>query len=153
MEKELKNNMININELRLGNWVYTDEHNMRPMQIESIARDYVYLNFKGNKGGLIKSDYNKISPIPITGKMLEKIGFIKNNLYGYDRHFIYSSGGLCKYNMELTALYDCDFSICICGRCMGIESIHKLQNIMLDFFKKELFIKKEWLYEKNLHQK
>ena len=136
-------NKISTSELRLGNWVYDGNYTKFPMQVETISKDYVYLDFEGNEGDVYECSNEEIHPIPITGEILKKIGFVKHNLYGYKEHFIYRYE--CSNRLELTALFDSDFSLDICGIAKRISNLHHLQNIMLDLFGIKLEIKREYL--------
>ena len=136
-------NKISTSELRLGNWVYDGKNTKFPMQVETIMEDSIYLDFEGNEGDVIECSYKNIEPIPITSELLKQMGFVKHSLCGYREHFVY------KYKesnrIELTALFDCDFSLNICGIAKIISNLHHLQNIMFDLFGEELEIKREYL--------
>ena len=69
--------MISVPDLCIGNWVYDGERTQFPMQVVGIGTDYVYLDFEGNEGDLWESKPEDLMGIPLTEKLLEKIGFNK----------------------------------------------------------------------------
>lgn len=70
-----------------------------------------------------------IRPIPLTEDILQKAGFRKHKMSGYDTHFIYSLfiGG---ETIGITAIYNADFSIMLHGVARGVKYLHRLQNII-----------------------
>lgn len=67
--------MIAVKDLAIGNWVYDGESTQFPMFVQTIADDYVYLNFKENEGDVWESTPEELHGIPLTAELLEKIGF------------------------------------------------------------------------------
>lgn len=70
--------MVDVSELRIGNWVYDGDRTQFPMYIETIARDYVYLNFPSNEGDIWESTPDELHGIPLTGELLTRLGFSYN---------------------------------------------------------------------------
>ena len=74
--------MINVKDLAIGNWVYDGDKTQFPMYVQTIGDDYVYLNFEGNEGDVFESAPEDLQGIPLTGELLEKIGFtLKDGLW------------------------------------------------------------------------
>lgn len=69
--------MIQIKDLRLGNWVHESECTRYPMYVHTIGEDYVYLNFDGNEGDVWECKPEELQGIPLTEDLLEKMGFWK----------------------------------------------------------------------------
>ena len=67
--------MINVRDLRIGNWVYDGECTQFPMWVQAVGEDYVYLNFEGNEGDVWESAPQELQGIPVTIELLKKIGF------------------------------------------------------------------------------
>lgn len=113
-------------DIMIGNWFYL---NGFPMYVDSIFRDTVYLDFKGNEGGSWEEYTKDLVPIPLTEDILLKAGFGKHKMSGYDTHFIYSLfiGG---ETIGITAIYNADFSIMLHGVARGVKYLHRLQNII-----------------------
>lgn len=73
--------MIRTTDLRLGNIV---KDNMGfPMRVISISKEEVLLDFDENEGDFFEEDFMKLNPVPITEKLLVKIGAVKKE----DRDF------------------------------------------------------------------
>jgi hypothetical protein len=41
---------ITTSDLRLGNWLYESDKSKFPMQVESIGKNWIYIDFEGNDG-------------------------------------------------------------------------------------------------------
>lgn len=63
------------NELMIGNWVYDGDSTKFPMYVETIGKDYVYLNFEGNEGDVFESTPEELRGVPLNGELLKKNGF------------------------------------------------------------------------------
>lgn len=113
----------------LGNWVYESERSHFPMRVVNIDKDMVCLDFDFNEGGVFDGWMEDICPIPITGDILLKNGFIKRNLHGYKEHYVYT---YCTKlgTFEFTALFNCEFSFLMFGSAMRVKYVHQLQNIL-----------------------
>ena len=113
------------------------------MQVYALGKDWVQLDFDGNESDVFENNGGEIYPIPITSKMLKNIGFVKHKLCGYDNHFEYRYKDCSDF--EITALYDCNFSVLLVGSARIIRYVHELQNLYHAFTGKELEIRREWL--------
>jgi hypothetical protein len=80
-EKSTYQCSLSAQDLRIGNWVYDGESTQFPMQVTGIGKDWVYLDFPGNEGGVWEGDIKDLRPIPITVEILEKAGFCYSHLY------------------------------------------------------------------------
>lgn len=121
--------MLNPKELMLGNYVYDSERTKFPMKVVNIDTDMVYLDFDYNEGDVFEGRMDDICPIPLNGDFLLNNGFIKRRLGGYDNHFVY---GYFKDNdtIQITALYDCDFSVLMFDSARIVKYVHQIQNIL-----------------------
>ena len=124
--------MIKTTELRIGNWVYDGKRTQFPMFIQTVAYDYVYLDFPGNEGDVFESESKELEGIPITPDILVDSGF--ENL------------GWCFTHEDLDLrLIKQDWGwefLCVTipiGK--PIHFVHELQNIFYDLTKKALNIK------------
>lgn len=129
--------MINPRELRIGNWVNYEGKPVKAICIgvnisafERKGDDSTFCVMRSGNGIIDSTDSDKFSPIELTGKILQKVGFAKYSLSGYTEHFEYSKyiGGEV---FRITALHDCEFSISIHHTARRITSLHALQNIIL----------------------
>ena len=147
--------MINTKELRLGNWVYESKSSKFPMQVETISKDYAYLDFENNQGGLFECNDTDMIPIPLNREMLGNLGFE------------YSSNHIYEHNDDCNLLFDEPndwnniekYPTQIVGGDAGFMSLyvphgetiirclylHQLQNFFYCITGKELTIKREWL--------
>ena len=74
--------MIKPQDLCVGNYVYDGDKTKFPMYVETIGEDYVYLNFDGNESDPWETTPEELQGIPLTGELLEKIGFtLKDGLW------------------------------------------------------------------------
>lgn len=128
--------MIKPEELRIGNWVEQPQlpHIRRITAIDYRGDDY-YCKFKDIHAGCWCSE---IEPIPITEEILIQCGFENvevpincgGTLFGYkaDRFRTF----ILKYNLlNPTCFVEYNFE-------QPIESLHQLQNIIMDLYGKEL---------------
>ena len=130
--------MINTRELRLSNWVYDGETSRFPMQVETISRDYVYLDFEGNEGDVFECEPEDMVPIPISKNLIRNLNQIINSVeppfFIHMIEFDFVNG---------------KFILSVNNRQYHIGSpiiyVHELQNLVFDLTKEELEIKREWL--------
>ena len=123
--------MIDVRELALGNWVYDGDRTKFPMYVQTIGEDYVYLNFEGNEGDVFESVPEDLQGIPLTGELLEKIGFTYKD--GLWRH----KWGI-KVKPEAGFVFiENKYGGCT---CKDIWYLHQLQNLVRITIKKELLI-------------
>ena len=127
--------MIQPNELRIGNWVYDDVHTQFPMFIVGIGEDYVYLDFYGREGDIWESTPNDLQGIPLTGELLEKLGFtFKDGLWRHEW------GVKVKPEKGFVNIENKDKEHWLYGtcNCKDVWYLHQLQNVISVITKKEL---------------
>lgn len=127
--------MIAASDLRVGNWVYDGEHTQFPMFIVGIGEDYVYLDFYGREGDIWESTPNDLQGIPLTGELLEKLGFtFKDGLW---RHEL---GVKVKPEKGFVNIENKDKEHWLYGtcNCKDVWYLHQLQNVISVITKKEL---------------
>lgn len=125
--------MIKVRELAIGNWVYDGDRTKFPMFVQTIGEDYVYLNFEGNEGDVWESTPEDLRGIPITGELLEKIGFTyKDGLWRHEWGINVQpqAGFVFIENKDEYGTYT----------CKDIWYLHQLQNLVRIIIKKELLI-------------
>ena len=129
--------MIQVGELMLGNWVYDGDKTKFPMSVQTIGEDYVYLNFEGNEGDVFESTPEELQGIPLTGDLLEKIGFtFKDGLW---RH---RYGIKVKPEAGFVFIENKDEEHWMYGTatCKDVWFLHQLQNLTKIIVKKDLKI-------------
>ena len=127
--------MIAASDLRVGNWVYDGEHTQFPMFIRAIGEDYVYLDFDGNEGDLWESTPDDLQGIPLTGELLEKLGFtFKDGLWRHEW------GVKVKPEKGFVNIENKDKEHWLYGtcNCKDVWYLHQLQNVIRVITKKEL---------------
>lgn len=127
--------MIAVSDLRIGNWVYDDVHTQFPMFIRAIGEDYVYLDFDGNEGDLWGSTPDDLQGIPLTGELLEKLGFtFKDGLWRHEW------GVKVKPEKGFVNIENKDKEHWLYGtcNCKDVWYLHQLQNVISVITKKEL---------------
>lgn len=127
--------MIAASDLRVGNWVYDGEHTQFPMFIRAIGEDYVYLDFDGNEGDLWESTPDDLQGIPLTGELLEKLGFtFKDGLWRHEW------GVKVKPEKGFVNIENKDKEHWLYGtcNCKDVWYLHQLQNVISVITKKEL---------------
>jgi hypothetical protein len=143
----MRNGMIAVSDLRIGNWVHDSECTRYPMYVMGIGDDYVYLNFDGNEGDVWECDPDELQGIPVTIELLKKIGFEEDTaivkFYRYwDKDY--------RYKLDVDEGYTnsgCKWSVHIDnGDCCTIGSgeftyLHELQNLVSAIAKEELEVK------------
>lgn len=129
--------MIKPQDLCIGNYVYDGDKTKFPMYVETIGEDYVYLNFDGNEADLWETTPEELQGIPLTGELLEKIGFtLKDGLW---RH---KWGIKVKPEAGFVFIENKDKEHWMYGTCTckDIWHLHQLQNLVRIITKKELLI-------------
>lgn len=127
--------MIAASDLRVGNWVYDGEHTQFPMFIRAIGEDYVYLDFYGREGDIWESTPNDLQGIPLTGELLEKLGFtFKDGLWRHEW------GVKVKPEKGFVNIENKDKEHWLYGtcNCKDVWYLHQLQNVISVITKKEL---------------
>ena len=129
--------MIKPQDLCVGNYVYDGDKTKFPMYVETIGEDYVYLNFDGNEADLWETTPEELQGIPLTGELLEKIGFILKD--GLWRH---KWGIKVKPEAGFVFIENKDKEHWMYGTCTckDIWHLHQLQNLVRIITKKELLI-------------
>lgn len=132
--------MIDVKDLRIGNWVYDGERTQFPMFVRTIGEDYVYLDFEGNEGDLWESTLDDVSGIPITEELLEKIKFERSDMGTWQlvkdhRHIGYHlpSGFVAMERYE-------DSGCVSRSTCLNVRYVHELQNLYRCIVRDELQI-------------
>lgn len=126
--------MVDIKDLRLGNWVYDGEKAQFPMRVETLGDDYVYLDFDGNEGDVWESTSEDIHGIPITRQLLEKLGFKENCYYYYHLdennylQYYFHEHRLRRYYEGKDEWNNHPHVREISFECRGIHYLHQLQN-------------------------
>lgn len=129
--------MIKPQDLCIGNYVYDGDKTKFPMYVETIGEDYVYLNFDGNEADLWETTPEELQGIPLTGELLEKIGFtLKDGLW---RH---KWGIKVKPEAGFVFIENKDKEHWMYGTCSckDVWYLHQLQNLVRIITKKELLI-------------
>jgi hypothetical protein len=127
--------MVNVQDLRVENWVYDGDRTQFPMYIRAVGEDYVYLDFEGNEGDLWESSPDELNGIPLTGELLEGLGFtFKDGLW---RH---SLGVKVKPENGFVHIENKNDEHWLYGtcNCKDIWYLHQLQNLVAIITKKEL---------------
>lgn len=129
--------MIKPQDLCVGNYVYDGDKTKFPMYVETIGEDYVYLNFDGNESDPWETTPEELQGIPLTGELLEKIGFtLKDSLW---RH---KWGIKVKPEAGFVFIENKDKEHWMYGTCTckDVWYLHQLQNLVRIITKKELLI-------------
>ena len=131
--------MIDARELMIGNWVYDGTHTQFPFYVQTIADDYVYLNFKGNEGDVWESSPAELEGIPLTDDIMKRMGFTQT--YGLWRK---NAGGRliavrCDSSFVSIEAFEDRLLDSRCT-CHGVRYVHQLQNLYRMIAKKELKI-------------
>lgn len=140
--------MIQIKDLRLGNWVHESECTRYPMYVHTIGDDYVYLNFDGNEGDVFECKPEELQGIPITEELLTKMGARKVTDIGWNVVESYSAGVRIELRVILFSESEIDVKIRRSTPHLedyfqgsSIHYLHELQNLYWDLTKQELKIK------------
>ncbi len=129
--------MVDVRDLRIGNYVYDGDKTKFPMYVQTIGEDYVYLNFEGNEGDLWESTPEELQGIPLTEELMNDNGFYHNGVWWSKRdkdYFLDISVGLAYVQIEKWS------DGRIHSRCTshGVRFLHELQNLFYQITKQEL---------------
>lgn len=131
--------MIDVKELRIGNWVGCDEdiYIVNGIWNEGV----VCLTMKDNDPHNIHP--SNLQPIPLTSEILEKCGFVKEFNGTQDIYTLQS--GLLTYSIATTQIKDKEMSLWCDNAFAGcidikVQFLHDLQNIIYSTSKTELNI-------------
>lgn len=117
--------MINVRDLRIGNWVYDGERTQFPMQVVAIGKDWAHLDFPGNEGGVWEADIKDLRPIAVTVEILKKAGFMWDGGYGYKQLDENKTMQYYKHESRLRVWYKAEDII---FECHCVYDLHQLQN-------------------------
>ncbi len=119
--------MIEIKELRIGNYVWPKNDSGRESKIGTIfAIDRYLVSVNDNNNPY---DYHLLEPIQITEDILSKCNFVKQE-----------SGDTVIYYNPLMKL-DANFHLKVIGYNIEVKYLHQLQNLYFDLTGKELEVK------------
>lgn len=130
--------MIDVNELRLGNWVYDSDRTKFPMYVETIGTDYVYLNFNGNEGDIWEATPEDLQGIPLTKELMERMGFKRNEVGLWEKE---EKRRQILVHLEREFVFIEAFEKRLMdsrGWCHGIKHLHQLQNLFRCISKENL---------------
>lgn len=131
--------MVNPKELRIGNWIEVKRYENRNRRIEEIGSGLAYLCPTEFKDGSVES-YIDIHPIPLTHKILLKIGFRYDTA---SEQYIKMHTGVSQGSQKVISLendYDSEyFRFTLFD--IPINSVHQLQNLFFALTGEELEIK------------
>lgn len=129
--------MIDIHDLRVGNWVYDGERTQFPMYVQTIGEDYVYLNFDGNEGDVWESTPEELRGIPLTEGIMNVNGFRFDGI----RWHKHEAGYVLDVNVGLAYVQIkkwSDSRIHSGCTCHGVRFVHELQNLFWNITKQQL---------------
>lgn len=127
---QLNTNMIQSNELRIGNWVKRNEYNAK-----IIALSVSGLVAEREDGARYYGAIHALVPIPLTEELIEKQGWEKVGYYYTDKN------GLEIYETNDGWHLHIDDDKCQTTIAILVNSVHELQNAYFVATKKELEIK------------
>lgn len=132
--------MIHVNELRIGNWVYSPDG--YPMQIDAIDNQSGTVSLITSETGSLEYEISAIKKIELSPKLLEKIGF-ESKVFCDKKSIVYSHKNSPVLFIDDTGL-DGHFSLFmyfIGGiHTKNLSYLHDLQNLVFALTKKELEI-------------
>ena len=140
-------NKISTSELRLGNWLYESDKSKFPMQVESIGKNWIYLDFEDNEGDVFENTDKEIYPIPITKELIVKS--LNSEILGDDYSVKLGDYRYIYFRINNDGYISIDFFNYDDNSeneiCDGIRYVHELQNLYHALTGKELEIRREWL--------
>lgn len=122
--------MIQVEELRIGSKVAVNDF---PMEVVSIFKDEVYLDFEGNEGDVWEEKCKDLNPIRLTEEILLKCGFHK-----VEPMMIYVKENIIVDPVLKIAMLKCNECTPLIGKS---KYLHQLQNIYFILKGKELEVK------------
>ena len=129
--------MIDVKDLKVGNWVHDGQVSQFPMFITSVRDDgYLTLNFHGNEGMDWESESKQIEGIPLNDDVLLKMGFGKCNASWehFNNDVVVK---LCNSGWLSIEVYKHGMMFRRCT-CNSVRYVHELQNIYQAISQKEL---------------
>jgi hypothetical protein len=133
--------MIRAEELRCGNYVFTDSSKSGIREIVEIRHSVVSVKYiRSDTGQLHQSmvEYERLLPIPLTEERLLKFGFTPDTITGL--YIKYSLNGIDIWHDVKSGTYLLDN---VKNKKIYIQYVHQLQNIYFCLCGKELTIKEE----------
>ena len=128
--------MIAANELRMGNWVKSNNpHDGRFVKFKYFHEDlHVAFFYKEAIGAFTKD----IVGIPLTPEILEKCG-LKNGNSELDRNVFYSTNKhLAQFSVNISGSFGIYVGVFIALRSVHLEHLHQLQNLYFALTGEEL---------------
>lgn len=143
--------MIDVRDLRIGNYVYDGDKTQFPMYVQTIGEDYVYLDFEGNEGDLWESTPEELRGIPLTEELLEKMGFKESYAEGVkfhslffkvnDKNHLHLSIRLDKQRADISDVTQKNFpdaEVQLRSHIVDMKFLHELQNFVFLTTKQQL---------------
>lgn len=134
--------MIKVPDLCIGNWVYDGDRTQFPMWVQAIGDDYVYLNFEGSEADPWETTPEELQGIPLTEKLLEKIGFNKVTIIRWGKteedkiiEIVFWPND--KIQVQIRTLIYANQDSC---NHWHIRYLHELQNLFWNITKQQLKI-------------
>ena len=121
---------LSAQELRIGNWVYDGERTQFPMQVVGIGKDWAYLDFPGNEGGVWEADIKDLRPIELTEELLKKNGFfVRKSLDIIESYYLHrEKAHIHTYKSHYGRMVHIDDERYITVFSKRINYLHQLQN-------------------------
>jgi len=131
---------MNLNELRIGNYVYTDAKRLNdsasPCEVLGVLPGQK-IAYKAQVE-LVECSHEQVTPIPLNSDWLvNKLGF-KDNGGGYFQHEDFN---FFLFHVEEDEYYDCYKQVPAnddTGDFKTLQHVHKLQNLFFELFDEEL---------------
>lgn len=137
--------MIDVCDLRVGDWVFDGDKAHFPMQVQTIEEDYVRLNFEWNEGDVWESSPKELHGVPLDERILKLSGF-KFNGTGLWKKTVKDREVSINLERNFVSIEAYLKRLCDCRcTCHGIKYVHQLQNLYREISGHNLNIK---LYEK-----
>lgn len=133
--------MVDVLDLRVGNYIYYSERSQFPMKILSISHDgYITLDFDGNNGMPWDSDVKNVQGIPLSDELMRRLGFSLSVGGLWQKR---EQGRSIRIKIESEFLFIEAFDDRLLdsrGNFHGIKYLHQLQNAFKAISKQELKI-------------
>lgn len=125
--------MLNVNDLRLGNWVLESKNTQYPMWVSAMGGDensnWLYLDFEGNEGDVWEADAKTVCGVPLSEEILEANGFRQ---VGHRKYHLLCDNGA---TIDLKVVFQVwqvainhSRGLCYTGVLKDIIHVHELQN-------------------------
>lgn len=112
------------NELMVGDWIA--EIYGLPMQVVSVGKDYLYADFEGNEGNVVKFDDKSYKPYPIVleDEFFEINDFDERILYHRKGTIVHAKSGNNGYDITI-GMFDAPFASDV-----NVHYVHELQQLL-----------------------